>query len=405
MTSARTAEDDAPDEQRPVSSRRSFLGRVGFGAVTVVVAGAGVASYRVFDNGVLDAGSGEPYDPWSHWQDDPGPAGTVAAAILAANPHNSQPWTFAITPTRVEMFADPTRRIGTLDPLLREQHIGLGCALENLLLAAATRGYDAIVTLMPTDSDPTHVATVDLVAGDRQPSALHDAIPDRHTNRGPYTDVAVSEEILSALTAQAADLDEVEVRWITTEADKAAFGDLLIEATEAIISDPEQSSDSFEWFRNNRDDIERHMDGLTLDCQGLSPLTLTMAKILPASSRSAGDRFWLTQTRTVHTRTAAAYGVITVADIDDPVQCLDGGRLAQRIHLAATMNGVAMQYMNQITDRIDRERTTETKATYDPLIAALLAEPGRQPLTAFRIGHPARPARRSPRRPLTAVTR
>lgn len=87
----------------------------GLGAVTVVVAGAGLASYRVFDNGVLDSGSGEPYDPWSHWQDDPGPAGMVAAAILAANPHNSQSWTFAVTPTRVDVFTDSTRRTGTLD--------------------------------------------------------------------------------------------------------------------------------------------------------------------------------------------------------------------------------------------------------------------------------------------------
>ena len=44
---------------------------------------------------------------------------------------------------------------------------------------------------------------------------------------------------------------------------------------------------------------------------------LAVAKILPASSRTAGDRFWLDQTRTVHTATAAAYGVITVANPDD----------------------------------------------------------------------------------------
>jgi len=164
------------------------------GAVTVVVAGAGVASYRVYDNGVLDAGSGEPYDPWLHWRDDPGPAGTVAAAILAANPHNSQSWTFAVAPSRVDVYADPTRLTGTLDPLLREQHIGLGCALENLVLAAAARGYDPTVALMPTTSDPTHVATIELAAGEPQSSSLYDAIGDRHSNRGPYTDSGVSDD-------------------------------------------------------------------------------------------------------------------------------------------------------------------------------------------------------------------
>ena len=202
-----------------VLSRRSMLGRMGLGAVTIVVAGAGVASYRVYDNGVLDAGSGEPYGPWSHWRDDPGPAGAVAAAILAATPHNSQSWMFAVTATRVDVFADPTRRTGTLDPLDREQYIGLGCALENLMLAAGARGYDPTVTLMPTVSDPTHVASVELVAGSARSSPLHDAIPDRHSNRGPYTNRAVSDELLVALSAQTTGLDGVEVRWFTTDAD------------------------------------------------------------------------------------------------------------------------------------------------------------------------------------------
>jgi nitroreductase len=393
------------DGQGVALSRRSVLRQVGLSAVTVVVAGAGLASYRVYDNGVLDSGSGESYDPWSQWRDDPGPAGTVAAAILAANPHNSQSWTFLVAPTRVDVFADPTRRTGTLDPLLREQHIGLGCALENLVLAAAARGYDPQVSLMPTISDTTHVATVDLAAGARRASPLHDAIGDRHSNRGPYLSSAVPDELVSALTAQTTGLDGVEVRWFRTDADKAELGDLLVEATEAIIADPQQSNDSFEWFRNNRDDIDHHMDGLTLDGQGLDPLTLTLAKILPATSRSAGDQFWLTQTRSVHTRTAAAYGIVTVADTDDPIQRLNGGRLTERIHLAAGSNGLAMQYMNQITERIDRERTTDATMTFDRRLDALLAQPGRRPLVTFRIGYPARAARRSPRRPLAEVTR
>ena len=86
--SPETAEAQAvmPDGAAAAVSRRSVLKGIGVGAATVVVAGTGVLSYRVFDNGVLDAGSGKPYDAWSHWRDYPGPLGTVAAAILAANP-------------------------------------------------------------------------------------------------------------------------------------------------------------------------------------------------------------------------------------------------------------------------------------------------------------------------------
>ena len=65
----------------------------------------------------------------------------MSAAILAANPHNSQPWRFRVSDTQIDLFADRGRNLGTIDPFLREMHIGLGAALENLLLAAAVYGY------------------------------------------------------------------------------------------------------------------------------------------------------------------------------------------------------------------------------------------------------------------------
>jgi hypothetical protein len=386
-------------------SRRSMLHRVGVGAATVVVVGVGVGSYRVFDNGVLNAGSGTPYDAWSQWREDGTTMGTVAAAILAANPHNSQPWIFHVTAESVDLFTDPSRRTGTLDPLDREHHIGLGCALENLVLAAAARGYRTTVTLLPEPSDPTHVASVAFSSGVAQASTLHDSIGDRHSNRGPYTTATVSAAVLDTLTAQTTGLGGVSVHWFTTPSERAALGTLIIGATEAIIADDQQSIDAFAWFRNNRDDIDTNMDGLTLDCQGLSPVVLTIAKLLPASSRSAGDRFWLNQTRTVHTATATAYGVITVADPTDQTQRLGGGRLLQRIHLAATTSGLGLQHMNQITERIDREATLGQPATFAIGMDALIAQPGQHALSTFRIGHPISAGRLSPRRPVKAVTR
>jgi hypothetical protein len=399
------AEAVTPDGAVVAASRRSVLKGIGAGAATVVVAGTGVLSYRVFDNGVLDAGSGKPYDAWSHWRDDPGPLGTVAAAILAANPHNSQPWFFHATASGVEVFADPARRTGTLDSLGREQHIGLGCAIENLALAAAARGYQPTVTLLPQLASPAHVASVAFTRGPAHVSALYDAIGSRHSNRGPYTTAAVPPAAINSLGALAADLDGAAVRWFTTEAARAAVGALMIEAAQAITADGRQSRDAFAWFRNNRDDINTHRDGLTLDGQGLAPLTLSLAKILPAESRAAGDKFWVDQTRTVHTKTAAAYGVITVADTSDAVSRLTGGRLLQRIHLAATAAGLGLQHMNQITERIDREQALGKPATLAPAFDALIDRPGQLPLAAFRIGFPVRSARLSPRRPLKDVIR
>lgn len=386
-----------------VLSRRSVLKATAVGGATAVVAGTGALSYRVFDTGVLDPGGGRAYDPWDHWRETDGPLGAVAAAILAANPHNSQPWAFHVTESTVLVYADTSRRTGALDPLGREMHIGLGCALENLLLAAWARGLAPTVTLLPDGAGSDLVAEVALTKAAAERSDLYDAIGDRHTNRGPYEPEAVSADELTGLV-DLTGLPGVAVQWVTTDDDKATLGRLMVDAAVAITEDRQQSEDSFGWFRSSDDDIQRHRDGLSLDAQGMSPVVLTLAKLLPASSRSAGDKFWVTQTRKVHAKTAAAYGVITATDAHDVTTQLIGGRLLQRVHLTATHQGLALHHMNQITERIDRESSTGRPPEFARRFAGLLPD-GVQPLSAFRVGHPVRDARPSPRRGVSEVAR
>jgi hypothetical protein len=136
------------------------------------------------------------------------------------------------------------------------------------------------------------------------------------------------------------------------------LGALYVEATQAIVADTAQSEEAFSWFRNDRADIDRYRDGLTLDGQGLGPVTLFAAKVLPAQSRADGDQFWINATRDVHTATAAAYGVVTVGNALDRSAQVRGGRLLARLQLAATALGLGFHHMNQIGERIDRDRST-----------------------------------------------
>lgn len=123
----------------------------------------------------------------------------------------------------------------------------------------------------------------------------------------------------------------------------------------------------------------------------------------PRQSRRAADQFWLRRTRSVHTATAAAYGLITVPDAGETVDRIQGGRLLQRIHLFATARGLAVGHLNMMTVRADRERQIGGDARCTTALAELAGSGRRQVLATFRIGYPVRSAGTSPRRPVASV--
>jgi len=62
-------------------------------------------------------------------------------AILAPSTHNTQPWRFTTGSDRLLVYRDRSRWLQVADPSQRELHLSVGCALENLLIAARAFGY------------------------------------------------------------------------------------------------------------------------------------------------------------------------------------------------------------------------------------------------------------------------
>jgi nitroreductase len=389
--------------------RRAWL--TGAGAVSILAAGGLV--WRAHDQGVLAPGAGPAYEPWTAWRSDAaaGPLGLVRAGILAANPHNTQPWLFRVTDTRIELYADTTRGLGAFDPYLREMHIGLGCALENMSRAARVAGYEPAVALAagPLGAPagpprPAPVATLELHPARPRPDALAAAIPRRHTDRGAYAaDRAVPPEMLEAMWASFQDDADVRLFLYSAPGERRQFGDLVIGATEAIVADAAMVAASDRWFRHRRADVQRRRDGLTVDAAALGPLFTAAAKLLPPPSAETSHRYWLDATRDVQVPTSPLFGLIAVHDLYDRPQALRAGQRWQRLHLMAIARGLAMQPINQPVELVDREREQGKAPRAAEALAALTGDPTWRPTFAFRLGAPTRPAAPSPRRPAEAV--
>src|SRR3954452_10186304 len=108
---------------------------------------------------------GEPFDPRvTPWQIDASEFHELESrheqmqfllryAVLAPSSRNTQPWMFRITAEGVDIFADFTRRLLTIDPDDRELLMSVGAAITNFRVAAAHFGFTTIVGY---DAQPDH---------------------------------------------------------------------------------------------------------------------------------------------------------------------------------------------------------------------------------------------------------
>jgi len=110
----------------------------------------------------------------------------IATAARAPSVHNTQPWRFYISRYAIELYADPRRKL-RIDPIGREMIISCGAALFGLRLAVRSLGYVPEVELLP--DPPRLLARVRLGAEapmTKEEERMLQALPHRHTHRGPF---------------------------------------------------------------------------------------------------------------------------------------------------------------------------------------------------------------------------
>ena len=106
-------------------------------------------------------------------------------ACRAPSVHNTQPWRWRITGTRIDLFADYSRQLLQADPAGRDLMISCGAALHHFQVAAACLGWTARVRRLPDILNERHIARIELTRSDPAPEAtvLLEALQGRRTDR------------------------------------------------------------------------------------------------------------------------------------------------------------------------------------------------------------------------------
>jgi hypothetical protein len=122
----------------------------------------------------------------------------VRLGTLAASSHNTQPWHFACAPDRIVVRPDLDRRCPVVDP--DDSHLwkSLGCAVENIVVAAPAFGRGADIELdVPAGRVTVHVPR----CGEANAGPLYAAIAMRQCTRVGFDGRPLSSSHRAALAA------------------------------------------------------------------------------------------------------------------------------------------------------------------------------------------------------------
>lgn len=335
--------------------------------------------------------------PWSLPDDLPGnpvdaARALIGSAVLAPSDWNAQPWRFEVEDRLIRIVADGKRALPITDPARCGMMIGLGAALENLLIAARAWGQRPTVNYLPHDGAGGVVAEVTWTGGgERRDRELFVAVPDRRTTRRDFDERGIFPQNRTALLAEA--MEGLQFHWIDDPDRIRTVGDITFEATRQQVSDDRSQSEHWAWMRFDNTARKRG-DGVPVDSMELAgPASWFASRYFRPGSffQHFGAEYAAKQARG-QVRSSGALVLVTATRRDE-AQCLLCGQSYERMALKATRLGIANQILSA---------PVEVESLRRDLRRAFASGTGQEPLLLVRLGHAKAPGA-TPRRAVSVV--
>ncbi len=312
--------------------------------------GLGVAATGVLAGGLAGCGVSDAYgaaaeQTWRHTETaDLPPAQTrrelARYATLAANSHNTQPWTFAIADDRIEIRPDFTRATPAVDPDHHHLFASLGCAAQNIVEAAPAFGLEAVPEATTQDGE-TRVALA-LESGPTRRSPEFEAIPQRQCTRSEYDGTPLSASELRQLQA-AAQTPGGDAIMFNAEQPISDVAEFVATGSDAQVRNPEFVAELKEWIRFSTAEALEKRDGLFAACSGNPTMPSTLGRFVFdfVFTENAEREKYMKQVKS-----SSAVFVFT-AKQNDQAHWIEVGRAYQRFALVATVLGLKHAFVNQ----------------------------------------------------------
>lgn len=195
-------------------------------------------------------------------------------ASKAPSGHNTQPWKFHITDGTITVLPNLEVALPVVDRNNRELFISLGCAVENLCIAASYFGYTTHIIECSIKAIILELTKNDLTIED----SLFHQIEKRQTNRNIYNGNKISDGILQQLQSIP---KENGIQFYFTEINTPFANTItqyIMKGNEIQMADIAFKNELLSWMRFNKKQVEATHNGLSYLVFGNPPLPRILAR-------------------------------------------------------------------------------------------------------------------------------
>lgn len=270
----------------------------------------------------------------------------MGLAVCAPSGDNSQPWRFVVRDDGLHVYNVPGKDSSPYNFKERGSFFAHGALMENIVIASSPHGYEAAISLFPSDNDPSHVAKIKFEDAGAAKDPLAPFIEARVTNRKPYRKMPLLPGHREALVRASERYPFGTLAIIEEPREIARVGKLVSLSDRLIFEDLHIHSAIFDSIRWTEAEEEKRR-GLFIGTLELPPparLVFRMLKndrVLRLLNRVGISRFIASQSAGVY-GSSSALGMITMPD-DTPEGFVGAGRLFERVWLRAAERGISIQ--------------------------------------------------------------
>ena len=260
-------------------------------------------------------------------------------ASKAPSGHNTQPWKFHITDGTITVLPNLEVALPVVDRNNRELFISLGCAVENLCIAASYFGYTTHIIECSIEAIILELTKNNLKIED----PLFHQIEKRQTNRNIYNGNKISEGILQQLESIP---KENGIQFYFTEINTPFANTItqyIMKGNEIQMADIAFKNELLSWMRFNKKQVEATHNGLSYLVFGNPPLPRILARpivslFLKPNAQNKSDRKKID---------SSSHFVVCATQRDTIEEWINLGRTLQRFLLRVTEIGISYAFLNQ----------------------------------------------------------